>query len=369
MNKRDCWDDDQGPPWRNRFADRPHAVTEWQFRPGTQDWRRIGRKFAFGFVIFLLFVISIVWALFSLIGYAFSSWSASLVLLPIAAVLLMVLVARSGLRTWRPVRRLIDAAGRLADGDYSVRVAPTGAASSRRVVQSFNEMARRLESADEQRRRLLADLGHELRTPLTVIRGEIEAIADGVHEPDPEHLEQLLDEVVVMERLLEDLRTLSMAEAGALALHVEPTDLAPLVADTVDSHRRMADTQAVAVSVNAEDLGEVLVDPVRIREVVSNLVVNALRAMPDGGALRVSVRRNAGQVVIRVADTGSGIPHEEVDQIFERFAKGSTSAGSGLGLTISRDLVEAHGGLISVESEVAIGTTVEVRLPLRRPAH
>jgi two-component system OmpR family sensor kinase/two-component system sensor histidine kinase BaeS len=263
------------------------------------------------------------------------------------------------------VRSLIDAAGRLADGDYSVRVSPTGSASSRQVVRSFNEMARRLESADEQRRQLLADLGHELRTPLTVVRGEIEAIVDGVHPADPEHLEQLLDEVAIMERLLGDLRTLSMAEAGALALHPEPTDLASLVADAVESHRRAADAQAVTVAIDASDMGEVVVDPVRIREVVSNVVVNSLRAMPDGGALSVKVRAESGQAVIRFRDTGMGIPPEDLERVFERFTKGSTSAGSGLGLTISRDLVEAHGGLITISSDVGAGTTVEVRLPLR----
>ena len=127
----------------------------------------------------------------------------------------------------------------------------------------------------------------------------------------------------------------------------------------------MADAQAVAVSVDAAEVGEVLVDPVRIREVVSNLTVNSLRAMPDGGALRVTVRRDGDQAVIRVRDTGTGIDAVDLDEVFERFRKGSTSAGSGLGLTISRDLVDAHGGSIDITSEVGIGTVVEVRLPLR----
>jgi two-component system sensor histidine kinase BaeS len=265
------------------------------------------------------------------------------------------------------VRGLIDAAGRLADGDYSARVSPSGSSSSRRVVASFNEMARRLETADEQRRRLLADLGHELRTPLTVVRGEIEAIVDGVHKPDAEQLQMLLDEVSVMERLLEDLRTLSLAEAGALELHAEPTDLVALVSDAVESHRRTAADQAVAVVVDGSPrLGDVLVDPVRIREVVSNLVVNALRAMPDGGALRVRVDAVAADAVIEVKDTGFGIDPADLDNVFDRFSKGSSSAGSGLGLTISRDLVEAHGGSITIESVPAVGTKVVVHLPRSR---
>lgn len=345
-----------GPPERPGGPD-------WQFRPGQQAWHGFGRKIFFGMIFFFGFMGFMVWLAFKIISAIVSSgWAA------LAVVVVLWVFAMSGARTLRPVRRLIDAAGKLADGDYSVRVSPTGSGSSRRVVRSFNSMAERLESADEQRRRLLADLGHELRTPLTVVRGEIEAIVDGVHEPDPEHMQQLLDEVAVMERLLEDLRTLSMAEAGALALHVEPVDLAALVADAVESHRRTADAQAVAISIAADDVGDVLVDPVRIKEVISNLTVNALRAMPDGGALRVTVRRDGSDAMIRIKDTGIGIHEDELDEVFERFRKGSTSAGSGLGLTISRDLVDAHQGTIDIYSQVGSGTTVEVRIPIRRTA-
>ncbi len=354
------WRRDWGPPHV------PHGDVDWRYRPGAEAWRGFARRMFIAMIFFFLFVSGLVWLLVFIASKLFSSWPAFLLLAPVVLFVFGSLVARSGWRTWRPVRSLIDAAGRLADGDYAARATPSGSAASRRVVDSFNEMAKRLETADEQRRQLLADLGHELRTPLTVIRGEIEAIVDEVHEPDPEHMQVLLDEVAVMERLLEDLRTLSMAEAGALALHPESVDLAALVGDAVDGYRRLADSQAVAISIAADDVGEVLVDPVRIREVIANLTVNALRAMPDGGALRVTVRQVDGEAMIRIKDTGIGIPAEDQGEVFERFRKGSTSAGSGLGLTISRDLVEAHGGSISIFSEVAVGTTVEVRLPIRR---
>jgi len=334
----------------------------WQMQPGGEAWRGFGRRIFIGLIFMFAFFGFALWLLIRAITSVVASPS-SYVLVPIIIFLLIAIP----LRTWRPVRRLITAAGRLADGDYSARVSPTGTSSSRRVMNSFNEMARRLEDADEQRRRLLADLGHELRTPLTVIRGEMEAIVDGVHDPDPEHMELLLDEVAVMERLLEDLRTLSMAEAGALALHPEPTDLVALVTEATESHRRTAEAQAVAIAVDgAIDVGEVFVDPVRIREVVSNLVVNSLRAMPDGGALMLRVQLEAKEAVIRVTDTGIGIAADDLEPVFERFHKGSSSAGSGLGLTISRDLVEAHGGSIAISSDVGAGTTVEVRLPRRR---
>lgn len=368
MSKAPCPPGNE-PPWKSAQWSREDwkRYGGWDYRPGAQAWHGFGRKILFGIVVAWLTLVIFGWLIFWLIGQAFASWTGALVFAVLFVPMIVAVVVRSGVRTWRPVRNIIDAAGDLADGDYSVRVAPVGSASTRRVVRSFNDMAERLESADEQRRQLLADLGHELRTPLTVVRGEIEAMVDGVHDPDPEHLEQLLEEVAVMERLLEDLRTLSLAEAGALALHAEPTDLISLVADAVESHRRTADSQGVAMTVGgADDLGEILIDPVRIREVVSNLVLNSLRAMPDGGAISVATQREDAEAIVKVRDTGSGIAADDIENVFERFKKGSTSAGSGLGLTISRDLVEAHGGSIRLDSRLGVGTVVEVRLPIRR---
>jgi two-component system sensor histidine kinase BaeS len=313
-----------------------------------------------GLVLFALFLTAVVTMTVFVVS-AISDWSGLPVILVVAGV---VLVGRSFIRSWRPVRRLIRAAGALADGDYSARVTPSGSRSMRAVVSSFNDMARQLETADEQRRRLLADLGHELRTPLTVVRGEIEAMLDGVHEIDSDHLNLLMNEVMVMERLLEDLRTLSLIDAGRLDLHPEPTDLLGLVEEVADGYRRRAGENGVVVSVEpTDDLDELLVDPVRIREVLTNLTVNALRAMPDGGVLRFVFRSTAAGAVIEVADSGTGIDSSELDQVFDRFHKGSSSGGSGLGLTISRDLVEAHGGTLTLESQAGVGTTVTVELP------
>lgn len=320
-----------------------------------------------GVVFFTLMAIVVASVVAMFIAVVVGVFKAVTFLLPAVIVIGILMFLKSARGTWRPVRDLIDAAGSLADGDYSVRVEPTGPGAIRPVATSFNRMAGRLEEAEEQRRRLLADVGHELRTPLTVVRGEIEAMLDGVHRADPEHLEQLLEEVGVMERLLEDLRTLSLAEAGALALHPEPTDIGTLVSDVAAGQRLAAEATGVVVTVDvASDVGEVVVDPVRVREVVSNLMVNALRAMPGGGGLVVRVFSEGRFVVILVRDTGTGIDLEEVDTVFERFKKGSTSSGSGLGLTISRDLVEAHGGSISLESTPGVGTAVTVRLPAIR---
>ncbi len=315
--------------------------------------------------VFVAVVGFVIWLLFEVATTAFVWILAS----PLILALLALLIMRSVFRTWRPVRSLVGLAGSLADGDYTARASEPGGGAMKPVVRSFNRLAERLEDAEEQRRRLLADLGHEIRTPLTVVRGEIEAMIDGVHEPDPEHLEALLDEVRVMERLVEDLRTLSLAEAGALSLHPEPTDIDDLVGDVVDSHRPGAERAGVIVRFLPEGAGrEIMVDPVRIREVVANLIVNSLRAMTAGGALTVRVEATGESGVrIVVSDTGEGIPADELASVFDRFHKSATSTGSGLGLTISRDLVAGHGGTIDVDSEVGAGTTVTVSLPAGGP--
>jgi two-component system sensor histidine kinase BaeS len=344
----------------------------WAQRRGAEDWRRFGKKMAARFFLGMTIFLGSLVALGAFIATAIvgttsvSRWVV-IGLAPLLVVVVIVLALRSVRRTWLPVRNLIQAAGALADGDYTVRVEPDGSAAIRPVARSFNDMACRLERADEERRRLLADLGHELRTPLTVVRGEVEAMLDGVHEPDSDHLELLLEEVTVMERLIEDLRTLSLAEAGALALHPEPTDVADLVADVLDAHRRTASAGGIALDWDvAADVGEVVLDPVRIREVLTNLTVNAIRAMPDGGKLTVTGYVEADALALAVVDTGTGIDADEVGLVFDRFRKGSVSTGSGLGLTISRDLVEAHGGTIMMDSTPGTGTTVTVALPLVR---
>ncbi len=317
-------------------------------------------------LVFVLLLFSLPIAFGALVGLALSSVAnpvitVAVTVVVVIGVLLIMLALVAG--SWRPVRRLIAAAGKLADGDYSVRVTPRGSTSMRSVVGSFNQMAAQLETSRDQRRRLLADIGHELRTPLTVLRGELEAMVDGVHRADTENLASLLDDVAVMERLLDDLRTLSLAEAGALDLHRETTDVSDVVRDVADSFAREAAESGCAIHLRATGDGDAFIDGVRIRQVVSNLVVNALRAMPDGGRIDIEVQGTPEAVTVRIADTGIGIEPEARDRVFDRFHKGSGSRGSGLGLTISRDLVEAHGGAIEIEATSDQGTTIRVELP------
>jgi signal transduction histidine kinase len=264
-------------------------------------------------------------------------------------------------RAWGPLSDLIDATTRLGEGDTSVRIDTARPGPWTGVVRSFNRMAQRLADEDERRRRLLADLGHELRTPLAVIQGEIEAVIDGVHPP--QDLRNVLDEVTLMERLLEDLGTLALAEAGRLELRLEPTDLGDLVEDVIDSFSSMSDAQGVVVTSDTRGGSIVDVDPQRIHQVVGNLLRNALGQMPEGGRLQITVR---GAEIV-VDDSGPGIDDEALGLVFDRFVKSADSKGSGLGLSIAKDIVEAHGGTITASRAPGGGARLVIDL-VSRPA-
>jgi signal transduction histidine kinase len=277
-----------------------------------------------------------------------------------------------------PLGDLVDAAGRVEGGDYAVRVPEVqrGPGELRGLGRAFNTMTARLEADEAQRRRLLADVSHELRTPLAVVQGNLEALIDGVYPADEAHLGPILEETRVIERLIGDLRTLSLAEAGTLALHPESTDIGVLIADVIDGFRPRAEARGVEIRLEASnDLPLVELDPIRIREVVSNLVDNALRYAGAGGLISLTARElPAGPQVasdaaraleIVVTDDGPGIAPDLLPTVFDRFAKTAESRGSGLGLAIARAIVEAHGGTISASSEPGSGTTMRVSLPLR----
>jgi signal transduction histidine kinase len=298
-------------------------------------------------------------------------------LLGIGVVILgLFAIAGSG-RTFRRVAfsldELSEAADRVEHGDYTTRVTVplTGPRPMRDLARSFNEMVTRLEADEAQRRRLLADVSHELRTPLTVVQGNIEAMLDGVHEADEAHLAAILEETRVLGRLVDDLRTVALSESGSLPLLREPTDLAIVATDAVGGFRSAAQAAGVALDTEiAEDIPLLEVDPVRVREVISNLVANALRHTPSGGSIAVDARVDeAGRaVVVTVRDTGTGIDPELLPHVFDRFAKAPGSRGSGLGLAIARGLVEAHGGSIEVESAPDRGSTFRFRIPLNHEA-
>ncbi len=264
-------------------------------------------------------------------------------------------------RVWAPLADLVQATERLGDGETGVRLRDRGPRPFLAVTRSFNTMAERLEEEDERRRRLLADLGHELRTPLTVIRGEIEAVIDGVH--GPESLSNVTDEVELMERLLEDLRLLALAEAGRLQLHREETSLAPLVESVLASFRAQLTSDHTEAVIAGTISRAVHVDPHRIHQVIANLVANAADQTGESGRIEVGLAESSGSAVVTVSDDGPGIPAGDEDVIFERFTKAADSTGTGLGLSIARDLIEAHGGTLTAGNGPDGGAIFTIDLP------
>ena len=328
------------------------------------------RRFAvFAFLAFLFFAF-VVAAFVTLLMGAFSTAGPGLgALTPVVALFALLVVATTVARAIRrvvvPLGDLIDAAEKVEAGNYAVRVRPRGPRELRSLARAFNSMSARLEGSEQQRQQLLADVTHELRTPLTVVQGNLEALLDQVYPADAEHLAPILDETRVLSRLVDDLRTLSIAEAGALALHREPTDIAALVADAVASFRTQADSVGIAlVTETAAALPHADIDRVRLREVLSNLLANAIRYTPRGGTVRVGASPVDGQLSVFVRDTGPGIPAGALPHVFDRFYKSDESRGAGLGLAIAKSLVVAHGGQITATSERGQGTEMRFTLPV-----
>ena len=333
--------------------------------PGAWAWHGFGRRMFFAVALFFGGGLAAVALIGATVGAVLGSNLLAVVITPLILVALVFAGGAWLWRTWRPVRSLIAAAARLADGDYEARVDMDASPAIASVIRSFNDMATRLEGAEAQRRQLILDLGHELRTPLTVIRGELEAVLDGVHEASETELQQLLGEVEVMERLLADLQTLSLSAAGALALKPEAVDLTALASDVVELHARAASDRGVSLTVASENLERlVTVDPIRMREILANLIVNAVRACDTGDRVVVTISTTESSADVIVSDTGSGIEPEDLPLVFDRFHRGDRSAGSGLGLTITRELVEAHGGVIAIDSEPGVGTVVRFQVPV-----
>lgn len=313
--------------------------------------------------------ITLVGGLLGLVGISSDARLGALVILGLGVAALVVL-GRSLGRTAEPIGDLIEASASVEEGDLTVRVRERGPVGVRRLVRSFNAMSARLEADAESRRTLMADITHELRTPLTVIQGNLEGVIDGVYPADPEHLGTILDETRTLGRLIDDLRTLALAERGALELRREPVDLVSLVDDTVAAARAAADVGSITLLVAPPGGGAgptVDADPTRVREILGNLLANATRHTPAGGTVTVAVSGGAAMATVAVSDTGPGIPPELLDRVFERFVREPGSTGTGLGLAIARDLVVAHGGTIEAASPPGAGTTVSFTLPIEGP--
>ena len=275
-------------------------------------------------------------------------------------------------RVSRPVGDLLDAAEQVATGDYGVDMQVRGSRELRLLTGTFNEMAARLAANEQQRRRFLADITHELRNPLAVLQSRIEAQLDGVHPRDDHHTASLLEETRRLGHLVDDLHTLALAETGRLILQQEAVAFGVLVDEVMGRHEAQAQQRDVALRASIPPgLPKAWVDPARIRQVLDNLLANAIRHTPAGGEVLVEVSALLGpgsghgpMVQCRVTDTGPGFREDQLGQVFERFKRAGDSRGSGLGLSIARDLVRAHGGTIDASNDPATGgASVSFTLP------
>lgn len=285
------------------------------------------------------------------------------------AMMAALLSAWARRRVANPLAGILEAAEKVTEGDLSARV-PVSRGPFTNLEYTFNRMLDELEQTDQQRRNLTADVAHELNTPLHIIQGYLEGITDGIYEPDEATINTLLDETQLLARLVEDLRTLSLAEGGELPLQRERLALDEFLADIKTSFSGQSAEAGIHLRVETPPGLTIYADPDRLDQILGNLVVNALRHTPSGGEIHIAASAIPAGVRIEVSDTGEGIAPEDLPYIFNRFWRKDKSrertesgGGHGLGLAIAQQLVHTHGGSIRAESEQGKGTTFIIELP------
>ena len=285
------------------------------------------------------------------------------------ALFLGILLAH---RLTTPLRRLMVAARAVAGGDFTQQVSVGSKDEIGELADDFNQMANALERAEEQRQQLLADTAHDLRTPISIMRSHLEAMLDGVFEPSPENLAVVHEETLHLSRLIDDVRTLSLAESGHLPLNLALVDMNDLVQQAVAAFLPLAEADGVHLQASLDGRAPIAADSARLHQVLANLIANALRYAPQGASDAPSVSVTVGsedkEVSVRVADNGPGLTSEQQEHIFDRFwrsdaARTRDQGGSGLGLAIAQGIVEAHGGSLIAASQPGEGTEMIVRLP------
>jgi len=387
VSDREPWQDQPNTPPRRDWRHWPPSSGHGAWGHGSAHWghnwpqhrRRIFLRFAIGFSILILVASGVI----SFLTFHFTGnvgdgeyngppvW----IWLRCLAVLLPVIAVGAGLRAFRsvatPLAEIMDAADAVAGGNLHVSVQERGSREFRQLARSFNRMSAELARTDEQRRNLAADVAHELRTPLHIIQGNLEGILDGVYQATPEHIEATLDETRLLARLVEDLRTLSLAESGQLPLRRERVDVGDLLADVTTSFSGQAEAAGIELRVENGTTESLTIqgDAGRLDQVLSNLVSNAIRHTPQGGRITLRARTVDGFVQMTIVDTGEGIAAADLPFIFDRFWRADRArthgggASSGLGLSIANQLIKAHGGKIEVASQVGQGTTFTITLP------
>lgn len=283
----------------------------------------------------------------------------------VAALLLAVLLART---LTRPLRELTAATQAVAQGDLDHQVPVRSKDELGELATSFNRMSAELAQSTALRRQMTADIAHDLRSPLTAISGFVEAMRDGVLKPTPTRFEAMHVETQRLRRLVDDLRTLSLTDAGELRMERQALPPRMLLERLAAVYRQRAKEQEIAIALQLEPgVPDLCVDQDRMAQVLSNLIDNALRYTPPGGEIKLGARVQGDVTLLTVQDTGAGIPPEHLPHVFDRFYRGDSArtrdgGESGLGLAIDKAIVEAHGGTISADSALGAGTTFTIAL-------
>ena len=287
----------------------------------------------------------------------------------IVAIIITLFLSR---RILAPVKALSAAAQLLGKGDFSQRVQIRDKSEIGELASTFNSMAGNLERDEQLRRDMVADVAHELRSPLTNVRGYLEAIQDGVTKPDEKTIGSIYDETMLLSRLVDDLQELSLAESGELKLYCQDEEMPELIQQAVSAVHAKAVDKGISLSMALPDnLPLVYIDFLRIKQVLLNLLENAIVHTPSAGMIKVGAQEKGDMVEISVTDTGEGIPAGELPNIFERFhrvdkSRSRATGGSGLGLTIAKYFVEAHSGKIEVQSEPGKGSRFAFTVPVSK---
>jgi signal transduction histidine kinase len=284
----------------------------------------------------------------------------------VATVITFVLSRRMS----RPIQILSLAVSRLGKGDFSQRVKIDDKSEVGELANTFNNMADSLEQSEKLKRQIVTDVAHELRTPVSNIRGQLEAIQDNLLTPDSNSINSLHEETMLLSRLIDDLQELTLAEAGKLNMVKQPEEIGAIILQAVDVMKFKAESADITIETNiADKLPLCLIDQHRISQVLKNLITNAIVHTPRGGSITVSAKKLDNRIEVSVTDTGEGIAKEDLANIFERFYRADKSrtretGGTGLGLTITKSLVEALGGVIKVESEQGKGSKFYFTIPI-----
>jgi len=287
----------------------------------------------------------------------------------VLALVLSLILAR---RISKPLSDLTSASREITEGNYTERVDVGGGVEVKELGDAFNTLAESLERNEKLRKNMIADIAHELRNPLATLRGQLELVQDGKVPASRETVDSLMEDAELLSRLVEDLRQLSLVEAGQIELDLVPVEVGEPITSVAARFEHDAAERGVELAVDIPvDLPRVKADQHRVEQVLGNLVKNGLTATHTGGSIKLGAFSRQGEVVFTVADTGPGIDPDELPYIFERFYRADRSraratGGAGLGLSIAKSLVEAHGGRIWAESEIDKGTVISFTVPIYR---